>query len=286
MPAPRSPPEPQTSRSGAPSSAESTPLPTVSRSSRWVRSPRRPWASSHFCPARPVSASVRSDSVASKSGAAPNRPAARRRIRRCSAGGSSASRATSMARPSPAARPPPRTGRPGKIDLRRQPLQLGLPPRLLVPRQLRHLRQVRPQPRIPALQQRQQFVPDPVARKRQMPVRRVLAPPLPQRLQISLDLVSCSPRAMAAESVPRETAPPDECRRAPPSTPRAETWPAPSPPGRPACAPWPPHPQPPKPSVPETSHSAGAALPPRSSPPPFPPPASAKAAAAVSTCAS
>ena len=77
---------------------------------------------------------------------------------------------------------------PGQQQLRSKPAQLALPPRLLIPRQLRHLRHVFPQPRIPTLQHRQQLMPDPVPRKRQMLVRRVLAPPLPQLPEIGLNL--------------------------------------------------------------------------------------------------
>ena len=45
--------------------------------------------------------------------------------------------------------------------------------------------------RIPAPQQRQQLVPDAVAGKGQVPIRRVLTPTLPQSLQISLHLSPC-----------------------------------------------------------------------------------------------
>jgi hypothetical protein len=64
--------------------------------------------------------------------------------------------------------------------LRRQPGQFRVPPRLLVVRQLGHLRQMLAQPGVPALEQRQQLVADAVAGKRQMAVGRVLAPGLAQ----------------------------------------------------------------------------------------------------------
>ena len=57
-------------------SREHSPAPPTSRSSRAVRSARKPFGSSSFCPARPVSASDRSASVAAKSSAAPNCSAA------------------------------------------------------------------------------------------------------------------------------------------------------------------------------------------------------------------
>jgi hypothetical protein len=119
--------------------------------------------SASFCPARPPSARDRTASVPAKSSAAPNCSAAWRTSRRCSAG--AAPPAGSLRWPGPR---PPRAAAPRRTprqhQLRRQPGQLRLPPCLLVVRQNRHLRQVLAQPRIPALEQRQQLMPDAVAR--------------------------------------------------------------------------------------------------------------------------
>ena len=93
---------------------------TESLSSRAVRSARRPCGSASLCPARPPSARDRTASVAAKSSAAPVCCAAWRTSLRCTAGASAARRLTSIAapapEPSPASRPPPRAGRPGKIN--------------------------------------------------------------------------------------------------------------------------------------------------------------------------
>ena len=58
------------------------------------------------------------------------------------------------------------------------PRKLCLPPCLLIAGQHGHLRQVFAQARIPAFEQRQQLVPDAVAREGQMAIGGVLAPGL------------------------------------------------------------------------------------------------------------
>jgi hypothetical protein len=57
-----------------------------------------------------------------------------------------------------------------------------------------HLCQVVAELRVPALQQRQQLMPDAVPRETQMPVRRVLPPALADFLQISLHLGAARPQ--------------------------------------------------------------------------------------------
>ena len=89
------------------------------------------------------------------------------RRRRCSAGSSGAKRVTSMASAregvGSAARPPPRTGRPGMRICGATRASSDLPPGFFVARQFGHLGQVLAQSRVPGLEQRQQFVADAVA---------------------------------------------------------------------------------------------------------------------------
>ena len=75
--------------------------------------PAAPGPAPASVPPGPSAPVVLSPSVEAKSGAAPNCSAAYRKSRLCTAGASVASRVTSKASPSPAARPPPLTARPG-----------------------------------------------------------------------------------------------------------------------------------------------------------------------------
>ena len=217
-------------------------------------------ASSHFCPAFPLTARLRSASVASKSGAAPSRFAARRRTRRCIATGSSASRTASRAQPGSAARPPPRTGRPAE-ESGRNPGHLVFPPRLFIPRQLRHLRQMRAQLRVPLFQHGQKFVADAVAGKRQVPVGRIFAPGLLQLGQIRFNLRPGSGQQRPEDATLRKLHHGmNPCKSLRPRTPQKFRQ-ARSRPGHPGCGQWQPRPPHPTPLVRETTGIAGAGPP-------------------------
>ncbi len=69
---------------------------------------------------------------------------------------------------SPQRRPPPRTGRPGKRICGASLRHFRLPPGFFVARKGCHLRHMLAQSRVPALEQRQQLMPDAVAAKGQM----------------------------------------------------------------------------------------------------------------------
>ena len=115
-------------------------------------SARRPRASSSFWPAFPVSARLRSASVAAKSSADSNCIAANRSSRRCKATAQCPNRAMSSARPSACGAASAANRTTGKNDLRSKTRKLRLPPGFFVAGQFGHLRQMIAQPGIPGFQ--------------------------------------------------------------------------------------------------------------------------------------
>jgi len=132
------------------------------RSSR-TSSPRKGPRSSSFCPACPFSASFRRDSVAAKSGSAPSCCAAYRKSLRCTP--ASARPASNTPAPTVAPRSSAASHRTPLEKHLRPSRAISAPPGLLVARQASHLCQVVAELRVPALQQRQQLMPDPVPRE-------------------------------------------------------------------------------------------------------------------------
>ncbi len=81
-------------------------------------------------------------------------------------------------------------GPPSQDELGRDPVELALPPGLLVEGQLGHLGKMLAQARVPPLQDRQQFVTDAVTGEGEVPIRRVFAPRLAQCLEVGFNIVA------------------------------------------------------------------------------------------------
>ena len=139
---------------------------------------------------------------------------------------------------SPAARPPPRTGRPGRRICGASRAELRLPPGLFIARQLGHLRQMLAQTRVPALKKRQQLVADAVARKSEVAIGRVFAPALAEGVEIGLDFGARGREQRAQDAAFGKFKDRSESRTDLRSMRRAGIWPARFRPGRRGCAPW------------------------------------------------
>ena len=87
-------------------------------------------------------------------------------------------------------RPPPRTGRPAKNHMIGNTCNFGLPPGFFIASQLRHLRQMIAELRVPGSELRQQFVADSITRKCQVPVGGVFAPLLIACVKKGLDFAA------------------------------------------------------------------------------------------------